>query len=98
MSWTRSPLQSRMGKQKVIVELRMSDIVVDNSASWTIPCAVSVTSIGREESCVMTFCDDDEGDVWTVTFLESFAGRTNCFDFGFDDMSELTFGNTVTEE
>lgn len=98
MCWTRSPLQTRMRKQEEIIELRMCDVGIDDGASGTVTGAICIATVGWEEACVMTFCDDDEGDVGTVTFFKSFAGRANCFDLSFDDVCELALGDTITEE
>jgi len=87
-----------MGKQKVVVELRVDNIAVDNCPCRTIASAVRVTTIYGEETSMMTFRDDDEGDVGTVSLLESFAGGANSFDFCFDDVRKLTFGDSVAEE
>jgi hypothetical protein len=98
MCWTRGSLQTRMGKQVKVVELRMSDIGIDDGSSGAIASTVGIATFGREETSMMTFGNDDESDVGTITLLESFAGRTDGFDFSFDDVSELSFGDTIAEE
>lgn len=70
-----------MGKQKEIIELRVDDVVVDDGAGGTIPRAIGIPTFSGEETCVVTFCDDDEGDIGTVTLFEGFAGGTDGFDF-----------------
>ena len=87
-----------MGKQKVVVELRMDDVGVDDCPGRTITRTIRVTTVDGEETSVVTFRDDDESDVGTVSLLESFAGGADGFDFCFDDMRELTFGDSVAEE
>jgi hypothetical protein len=98
MSWTRSALQPRMRKQEEIVELRMDNVVIDDGAGGTIPCAVGIATFSGEETCVVTFCNDDKGDVGTVPFFEGFTGRTDGFDFRVDDVGKLAFGDSVAEE
>ena len=98
MSRTRSALQPRMGKQKVVVELRVNNVAVHDGTSGTIASAVRVATVDGEEASVVTFRDDNEGDVGTVSLLESFAGGADGFDFCFDDVRELTFGDSVAEE
>lgn len=87
-----------MRKEEEIIELRMHNLSVDNRTRGTISSPISVATIDGEESCVMTFRDDNEGDVWPISLFKRFAGRSDGFDFGFDDMRELTFGDTVAEE
>ena len=70
-----------MGKQEEIVELRVGDVVVDDRAGGTIPRTVGIATFSGEETCVVTFCDDDEGDVGTVSLFECFTGGTDGFDF-----------------
>ena len=98
VSGTRSPLQSRMRKQVEIIELRVDNVGVDNCASGTISGAIRVAAFSGEETCMVTFCDNDEGDVGTVAFFEGLAGGPDGFDFRVDDMGELTFGDSITEE
>ena len=98
MSRTRGPLQSRMRKQKVVIELRMSNIGVDNGAGRAVACAVAITTINGKETSMMTFCNDDEGDAGTVSLFERFTRRPDSFDFRFDDMRELAFRYTIAEE
>lgn len=98
MRWTRSPLQSRMGQQKEIIELRMCDISVHDSASRTIARAIRISTFSGEETSMMTFGDDDKCDVGTVTFFEGLACRTNGFDFSINDVGELSFRNAVAEK
>jgi hypothetical protein len=98
MSRAGSPLKSRMRKQKVVIELRVGDITVDDCAGGTIACAVPITTISGKETSVMTFCNDYESDVGTVALLECFAGRPDSFDFRIDNMCELTFRYTIAEE
>lgn len=69
-----------MGKQKEIIELRVDDVAVDDGAGRTISRTIGIPTFNGEETCVMTFCDDDEGDVGTVTLFECFAGGTDGFD------------------
>lgn len=98
MRRTRSPLQTRVGKQKVVVELWVHDIVVDDGSRRTVASTVRVATVDGEEAGVVTFCDNDEGNAGTVSLLEGFASGTDCFDFCFDDMRKLTFGDAVAEE
>ena len=98
MRRTRSSLQTRVGKQKVVVELRVHDIAVDHGSSRTISRAVRVATVDGEEASVVTFGNDDEGDAGTVSLLEGFTGGTDRFDFRFDDVCELTFRDAVAEE
>jgi hypothetical protein len=76
----------------------MNNIAIDNRTGRTISGTIRISAIDGEESCMMAFCNDDEGDIGTITFFESFASGTDSFDFCFDDMGELSFRNTVTEE
>ena len=87
-----------MRQQEEIVELRVHDFAVDNGASGTIARAIGIATFGGEETCVVTFRNDDKGDVGAVAFFEGLARGTDGFDFGVDDVRELTFGDTVTEE
>jgi hypothetical protein len=87
-----------VGKQVKVIELRMRNIGIDNGASRAIASTVGVATFSREESCVMTFGNNDESDVGTITLLESLAGRTEGFDFSLDDVGELAFRDTIAEE
>ena len=98
MGRTRSPLQARVGKQKVVVELRVDNVTVNDSPSRTVAGAVRVTTVDREEASVMTFRDDDKRDVRTISLLESFAGGTDGLNFCFNNMGELTFRDSVAKE
>jgi hypothetical protein len=95
---TRRPLKTRMGKEIVVVELRVTNVIVDNRAGHTVSGAIPLATVGGEEANVVTLRDDDKGDFGTVAFFEGLAGRADGFDFGFDDVCELTFGDTVAEE
>jgi len=87
-----------MRKEEEIIELGMNNICIDDRTRWTVPRTISIPTISWEETDVMTFRDDDESDFGSVSLLQGFACGTDSFDFGFDDVGELTFGDTVTEE
>jgi hypothetical protein len=76
----------------------MCDIGVDDGAGRTIASAIRIATFSGEKTSMMTFGNDDKGDVGTVAFLEGLACRTNGFDFSVNDVSELSFGYTVAEK
>jgi hypothetical protein len=92
------PLQAGVREEEEVVELWVDDVGVDDGACRAISGAVGVATVEGEEAGVVAFRDNDEGDVWAVAFFEGFAGGANGFDFGFDDVGELAFGDTVAEE
>ena len=63
MRWSACPEKTAVALQ-IEVELRgISHLAVDHCASWTVSTLVSVSSILREEPDVVTFSDDNNGDL-----------------------------------
>jgi hypothetical protein len=89
--WTGGSLQARMRKEEEIVELGMDNICIDDGARWTVSGAIRLATISGEEADVVTFSNDDECDLRSVSFLEGFAGGADCLDLRLNDVGELTF-------
>ena len=91
-------LQTWVGKEVVVIELGMTNVVVDDGAGHAVAGAISFTTVSGEEADMVPFGDHNESHLGTVALFEGLAGGADGFDFGFDDMRELTFGDPIAEE